>query len=68
MNFDEWYKRAGSHFGPDARDAMEAAWNAAKAQSGNYTCDHPVAATCATFANGRKVAVDSDGCLEIGWA
>jgi hypothetical protein len=63
MNFDEWWMRVGRHIDPEPsvnwydkrKDLMAAAFEAAKAQSGNYVCDDDTRPTKVTFANGRVV-------------
>ena len=69
MNFQYWWER---HIQTVAGLSVEAtalaAWDAAKAQSGNYVSDDdPVEARAVTFANGRTVKVIPDGYLVVGW-
>ncbi len=77
MDFDEWWMRTGRWLDPEPsvswhdkrKSIMEAAWAAAKAQSGNYVCDKEVEPEVVTFANGRRVKFVGDyGSLEIGWS
>lgn len=62
--FDEWWTRIGRTLDPDTEDVpwydkrkglAEAAFNAAKAQSRNYTADEEVMPEKVTFGNGRVV-------------
>lgn len=76
--FSDWWLRDGRMFDPDTsdvpwfdkrKDLAEKAFNAALAQSRNYTCDDSVLPTEVTFANGRTVTMvkqdDGDWHLHI---
>ena len=77
MNFEEWWTRVGRwldaepcvHWYEKRKDLMAVVWAAAKAQSGNYTCDTVVRPSKVTFANGRWVEIvgnEAGTFLEIG--
>ena len=66
--FDEWWHRVGQYFDPDTSDVpwedkrrflAELAFDAAMAQSRNYTADREVDPLNVTFANGRTVSKGS---------
>ena len=65
MDFKEWWYRMG--LSGSSETLAEVAWNAAKAQSGNYTVDDPINPRAVTFANGRTVRVGPHRILMIGW-
>ena len=65
MDFDEWWRRRSG--GMTAEQTARSAWEAAKAQSGNYTADNAVDPRAVTFANGRTVKVGPHGILVVGW-
>lgn len=67
--------REGRYLDPDTSDVpwvdkrkglAELAWVAAAGQSSNYVADTEVSPHKVTFANGRTVHVDSEGCLQVG--
>lgn len=70
--FEQWWRRDGRLIDPDTEDVSwfdkrkglaEAAFNAALAQSGNYTANDSVDATEIRFANGRRVWINESGTL-----
>lgn len=78
MNFEEWWMRVGRLLDPEPsvswydkrKSLMDMAFEAAKAQSGNYTCDDDTLPCEVVFANGRRVEIvgnESGTFLEIGW-
>ena len=69
MDFDAWWKRVGKGSAAGQEEIARLAWEAAKAQSGNYVCDdaRPEVARVVTFANGRRVSAFRDGTLSVGW-
>jgi hypothetical protein len=75
MDFDEWWIRKGRFIDTEPsvssadkmKDMMSMAWEAARAQSGNYVADAPEGAHRITFANGREVYMSEDGELRVGW-
>jgi hypothetical protein len=68
MDFHEWWQREGHKVVGTLKEVAHAAFNAAKAQSGNYVADDSTAARTVTFANGRRVSAFKDGTLGVGWA
>ena len=75
MDFEEWWSRVGKFIDPDASDVpwydkrkrlAEAAFMAAKAESGNYIADDSIEPHAITFANGRQVT--SSGIISVGWS
>jgi len=68
MDFDKWWQRQNTvAINTDSpRDIAEKAWEAAKAQSGNYVADTVEAPHKVTFANGRTVQVGAGGSLQVG--
>lgn len=70
--FDEWWNRVGRYYDPDTSDVpwedkrrflAELAFDAAMAQSRNYTADREVDPLNVTFANGRTVAKGGVGLI-----
>lgn len=64
--FEQWWTRSGKFIDPDTEDVpwfdkrkslAEAAFEAAKAQSGNYTANDSVMPDEVTFGNGRIVKI-----------
>jgi hypothetical protein len=74
MDFDEWWIRKGRFIDTEPsvsaadkmKDMMSMAWEAARAQSGNYVADTCESPHKVTFANGRTVHVLPDGSLAVG--
>ena len=65
-SFEEWWNRDGKFYDPDTDDVpwfdkrkelAERAFNAAKAQSGNYVCDDTTFPGLVQFANGHNVRI-----------
>lgn len=65
--FDEWWNRDGRFYDPDTsdvpwfdkrKDLAERAFDAAMAQSRNYTADSEVEPQEFTFTNGRRVKIN----------
>lgn len=73
MDFDRWWTRILHDLGSTSDEAgakalAQQAWDAAKAQSGNYTADSTTEARIVTFANGRTVTcVGAGSYMAVGW-
>ena len=72
MDFDKWWNRILHDLGAtsgeaEAKALAQRAWDAAKAQSGNYTADSMTDPRKVTFANGRVVQVAHGNQLVVGW-
>lgn len=56
--FEQWVERTGRHgYGDNANSLAKDAWEAATAQSRNYTADDVEMPESVTFSNGRVVRI-----------